>query len=142
MRVTRSGGAATCTVFARKHRFPVGGALTFDEQHPAVTALEYALGAVAADVVEGFAAAARRARVDVDNLEAVVQGDVENALAHLAVVGVDGPPKLSRLTLKVYANSTDEDEVLQKLWADVLARSVLVTTLSGVVKLELSLKTT
>jgi hypothetical protein len=142
LRVTRSAGAAACTVFARKHRFSVGGALSFDEQHPAVTALEYALGALAADVIEGYAAAARRARVDVDNLEAVVQGDVENALAHLGVVGIDGRPRLSQLTLKVYASSTDDDEVLQKLWADVLAKSVLVTTFSGVVKLELSLKTT
>jgi hypothetical protein len=142
VRVTRSADEPSTRVFVRKHQFAIGSPVSFDEEHPAVTALEYALGALGGELLSGFLETAKRRRADVDQLEAVVQGEVENPLVHLGVVGASGSPRLARVGIKVYVNSLEEEDVLQSIWADVLARAVLLKTLEPTVKVELSFKAT
>jgi hypothetical protein len=84
-------------VFVRKHQFPVGAPLQFDAEYDAITALEYVLGAIGADVVHGLQTLARKRRVDIDQVEAVVQGELNNPLTYLGVVGADGPPGLEKI---------------------------------------------
>jgi len=134
---SRDGSA---TAFVRKHRFVVGAPVTFDEQDPHLSALEYVLGAFGADLVTGLLAAARARHLEVDHAEALVRGELDDELAAVGVVGATGNPGLARLQVKVYASSVAEEETLRELWKRMLERSPLVRTLERVVRLELVLE--
>lgn len=130
------------TAFARTHRLELGPPLSFDEAEPRLTALECLLGALGADLVSGFKELAHRRRLQVDEVEALVQGELNDPLAHLGVVGQAGHPGLERATIKVYVSSLEDPGALRKLWDEMLERSPLARTLRPVVQLELSVKFT
>ena len=134
---TSPGGA---TVFVRKHQFPVGVPLQFDAEYNAITALEYVLGAIGADVVNGLQTLARKRRVEIDHVEAVVQGELNNPLTYLGVVGEDGHPGLEKVQVKVYVASVAAAEDIQCLWQEMLRRSPLVRTFQSSIQFELSLQ--
>jgi hypothetical protein len=100
-------------VFVRKHQFPVGVPVQFDAAYDAIAALEYILGAVGGDVVNGLQTVARKRRVEIDRIEAVVQGELNNPLTYLSVVGESGPPGLEKVQIKVYVASVAAEEDIQ-----------------------------
>ena len=114
----------SATAYVRRHRFEVGVPLQFDEAYDQVTALEYVLGAIAADVVVGLRRLARRRRVD-------------NPLTFLQVVGEEGHPGLVAVVLKVYVSSIDPPDRVNAVWEETLRTSPLVRTFQDSVKLEL-----
>ncbi|MFI5401912.1 MAG: OsmC family protein [Planctomycetota bacterium] len=116
------------TALVRKDRVTVGAPLSFDEAYPRATAFELLLAAVGTDLVSGLAALARKARVPLDNIEAVVEGEIENPLAHLRVVGEAGHPGLKALAAKVYVRTPEEAEKVRRVWADLLRTSPMVHT--------------
>jgi len=128
------------TVFARKHSFVTGKPLDFDRDADAVSAVEYLLGALGADVLNGFRREARVRRIRLDRAEATVDGRLDNPLTHLKVVGETGHPGLSEASVKVYASSPDPEATLRDAWTDSLDRSPLVCTLRPAVKLTLELQ--
>jgi uncharacterized OsmC-like protein len=130
------------TVFARKHQFAVGAPVSFDEAHPRVTALEYVLGAYAADLLNGLRAVADRRRIAIDAAEATVSGRLAEALAHVGVVGVEGSPAISRIEVKLYVRSLDDEPAVREAWTEALQRSPLHQTLAAAVELKLELKQT
>lgn len=129
-------------VFVRKHCYKVGLPLHFDEEYEQIAALEYVLGAVGADLVNGLQALARKRRLSLDHVEAVVQGELNNPLTYLNVVGEQGHPGLERVAIKIYVSSPEPEEQIHQLWGDVLARSPLVRTFQKAVQLELNLQIT
>ena len=138
LRVSASSDGSA-TAFARKHRFVVGSPVTFDEQDPQVSAMEYVLGAFGAELAGGLVAAARAKHCVIDHAEALVKADLDDPLAHLGVVGAKGHPGLARIHVKVYASSGEEEETVRALWKQTLERSPLVHTLERVVRLDLEL---
>lgn len=58
VRVSASG-QDQAAVFVRKHRYEVGLPVHFDEEYDRVAALEYVLGAIGADIVNGLQSLAR-----------------------------------------------------------------------------------
>jgi len=132
--------AGSASVYVRKHSFIVGRPLEFDQEAGAVSALEYLLGALGADVLNGFRAEAKRRRLHLDRAEATVDGRLDNALTHLAVVGETGHPGLSRARVKVYASTAAPEASVKEAWADSLERSPLVRTLRPTVDLSLDLE--
>jgi OsmC-like protein len=134
---TSQGGI---TAFVRKQQFSVGAPVQFDEEYAGITALEYVLGAIGADVVHGLQSLARKRRVAIDHIEAVVQGELNNPLTYLGVVGESGHPGLERVRVKVYLASLAIDEDIQQLWQEMLARSPLVRTFQSAIAFELSLQ--
>src|SRR5262245_41579159 len=92
-----SGGGPSAKVYARRHTFEVGAPVSFDRDYGQVSALEHLLGAVGADLVNGFVALARRKRLEVDRVEARVEGRLGNPLVALGVVGERGDPGLERI---------------------------------------------
>jgi uncharacterized OsmC-like protein len=128
------------TVFVRSHRLEVGTPVAFDVEHPRVTALEHLLGALGADLTVGLRAAARRHRLDVDAVEATVQGELEAPGAYLGVVGEAGSPRLSRARIKVYVSTLDDEAEVKAAWDEALDRSPIYQTLRGAVALELEIK--
>lgn len=125
------------TLYVRRHQFTAGEALSFDEEYEQVTALEMVLGALAADLVTTFRRVARKRRVQIDALEALVRGELNNPLTFLDVVGETGHPGLERVNLRVYVSSWEETEELEALWQEALRRSPLVCTLRNALQLDL-----
>jgi uncharacterized OsmC-like protein len=136
----KSDDAASSTVFARRHHFTVGRPITFDREDPEVSAMEYLAGAVAADVVGTFRKVARERRIAIDDIEAVAQGQLNNALTFIGVIGEDGDPALKVLSLKVYISTGSPEAVVRTAWAAALTRSPLYTTLKNSIDLPTELQ--
>jgi uncharacterized OsmC-like protein len=131
---------ASASVFVRKHSFVVGRPLDFDAEADSVSAVEHLLGALGADVLNGFRAEAKRRRITVDRAEATVEGRLDNPLTHLRVVGETGHPGLREAHVKVYVSSPAAEDAVREAWTDSLERSPLVRTLRPTVALELELQ--
>ncbi len=125
--------------YVRRHQFEVGAPVQFDEQYDGITSLEYLLGAVGADIVNSLRAVARQRRVALDQVEALVSGELDNPLVFLAVVGESGHPGLSRIALKVYAGSPESEERIRKVWEEALARSPLANTFRQLLDISLEI---
>jgi hypothetical protein len=135
-----TAGKDRATVFVRQHQFPVGAPVQFDAMYDAITALEYVLGAIGADVVNGFWALARKRRVEVDHVEAVIQGELNNPLTYLGVVGESGHPGLEQVSVNVYVASLATEEEIRRVWQEMLDRSPLVRTFQPAMRFALSLQ--
>jgi len=137
-RVTAEG-RDRAAVYARRHRFDVGKPLDFDTESDSVSAVEYVLGALGADVLNGLRAAARRRHLHLDGAEATVEGRLDNPLVYLGVVGEEGHAGIVEARVKVYASSPDPEDAVREAWAEALERSPLVRTLQGSTDLSLEL---
>lgn len=138
LRVTATDDRDVARVSVRRHQFSVGRPIEFDDPSPRVAALEYALGAVGAEVVNGLRTFAARHRVEIDQVEAVVTGELENGLTYLEVIGERGRPRIARIHLKVFVASPDE-RALRCLWDDMLGKLPLICTLGPSVRLDIDL---
>lgn len=132
-------GAARVSIGRRQ--FSIGRPLEFDDASPHVAAIEYALGAVGGEVVNGVRAFAKRRRLPIEDVEAVVTGELENGLTYLEVVGEHGPPRIRRIHVKVFVASGDAAAV-RALFEHTLDRLPLVCTLRGAVALTIELHLT
>jgi hypothetical protein len=137
LRVTAPGPAIARVSVGRRH-FSIGRPIEFDEASPHVAALEYALGAVGGEVVNGLREFARRRRLALDAVEALVTGEVEDGLAYLEVIGEDGPPRIRRIAIKVFVASVD-DKATRALFDETIERLPLVSTLRDALDLEIEL---
>lgn len=132
--------AERASVYARTHTFVVGAPLDFDEEAGAVSALEYVLGALGADVLNGFRAEAKRRRLRIDQVEATVEGRLDNPLTYLGVLGEYGHPGIRTARVKVYVSSPDPEGAVRAAWSHSLERSPLACTLRPTVELTLELE--
>ena len=138
----RSHSGDKAVAYTRRHHFEIGAPVQFDQEYDAVTALEYVLGAIGADVVNGLRALALKRRIIIDDVEAAVSGELNNPLVHLGVVGEAGHPGIETVTVRVYVNSPAERKDVLGLWEEMLSRSPLVRTFSGTIKVEIGFELT
>jgi hypothetical protein len=141
LRITATDADAAHVVM-RRHRFAVGRPVDFDADYPHVTALEYALGALGGEIVNGLRIFAKRRRIEIHEIEAVVNGELENPLTYLEVVGEPGHPGLSRVSVRVYVASPHDEETLRGLWDEARERLPLVRSFGEAVGLIVELKLT
>ena len=128
--------------YTRSLQLSVGVPMTFDAQAPLASAMEFALAAVAADVLGGFARLADRARLVIDAAEAVINAEVASPLAYIGVVGETGQPRLSRLTMLAYLDTGEARSDLQPVWDEALRRAPFINTLRPSVDLDLDFRIT
>ena len=102
-------------------------------------ALEYALGALGAELVGGLQEFAVRRRLVLDNVEALVQGEIEDPLVYLEVIGEAGQPRIRSVDIKVYVASPETEQIVRQLFEDVLTRLPLVGTFRAAVHLDIQL---
>jgi hypothetical protein len=133
LRVTAGDPDLAC-VAVRRQQFTVGRPIEFDRAAPRVAALEYALGAAGAEIVNGLRVFASRRRIEIDAVEAVVTADLENALAYLEVIGETGRSVLQRIHIKVFISCADQQAVGDVFQA-MLARLPLTGTLRAATEL-------
>jgi len=137
LRVTAPGGAAA-RVSAGRRQFSIGRPVEFDDASPHVAALEFALGAAGGEIVNGLREFARRRRIEIDAVEALVSGELEHALTYLEVVGEARPPRIASITVKVFASGPDHCAI-RTLFADMLDRLPLACTLRTTLDLKIEL---
>jgi hypothetical protein len=137
LRVTAPGPAAARVSVGRR-QFSIGRPVEFDDASPHVAALEYALGAVGGEIVNGLREFARRRRLEIDAIEALVTGELQNGLAYLEVIGESGRPRLGRIAVKVFVASVDE-KATRALFDETMERLPLVGTLRQVLDLDVEL---
>jgi hypothetical protein len=137
VRITAAGGSTGARAHVRAFSFDGGAPLSFDVEHPAVTALEYLLAALGIDLASGIRHAARKRRVDVDDIEVVINGSLGDPLRFLRAIGADGDPGVTAIDAKVYIGSLEEEHVVSALWDEVLAVAPVVNTLRKAARLEL-----
>lgn len=126
-----SASAAATTAYVRQSRIELGEPLSFDPAYPGVTAFEHVLAGIGADVVGCIRRAARRQRVVMDDVEALVDATLDNALTYLGVVGEEGTPRLDRIHVKVFVSTAEEQERVDGVWEEALTRSPMASTLRG-----------
>ena len=136
LRVTATGPAARVSIGRRQ--FSIGRPVEFDEASPHVAALEYALGAAGGEIVNGLREFARRRRIEIDAIEALVTGELEHALTYLEVVGESEPPRIARINVKVFVSAPDQTAI-RALFADMLERLPLACTLRAALDLKTEL---
>ncbi len=129
------------TVYVRKHRFEVGAPIHFDQDYGSVTSLEYILAAIGADIVNGMRALCHRRRVEVDRIEALVSGEVDNPLVHLGVVGEEGHPGIKKVVVKVYVGSFEAEDRVRQVWGEMLSKSPVANTFGDSLSLDLQIIT-
>ena len=137
LRVTAPGPAAA-RVSAGRRQFSIGRPVEFDEASPHVAALEYALGAVGGEVVNGLREFARRRRLAIDAVEALVTGELQDGLVYLEVIGESGRPRIRRIAIKVFVASGAQTAT-RALFDEMLERLPLVNTLREVLELDVEL---
>ena len=117
-----------------RRQFSIGRPLEFDEASPHVAAIEYALGAIGGEIVNGLRAFADRRRLSIDAVEAVVGGVVESGLTYLEVIGETGQPKIARIHVKVFVSAGDA-AATRTVFELMLDRLPLVCTLRAALPL-------
>ena len=127
LRVT-GGVGDTARVSVRRQQFSVGRPIEFDDAAPRVAAIEYALGAAGAEIVNGLRVFAARRRLEIDAVEAVVTAELENALGYLEVIGESGRAGIQSVHIKVFVACGDESAV-RELFDTMLDRLPLTGTL-------------
>ena len=123
----RSTGPHEATVYARNFSWKLGQPASFEEKDEHPGAVEALLGALAADVMNGFATQCGQHGLGIDELEANVQGRLSNVLAHVGLE--DGDPSFSKIELTVFVSSPAAGADLRETFAKTLQRSPLFTTL-------------
>jgi len=127
LRVT-SAARDLARVAVRRQQFAVGRPIEFDETAPRIAALEYALGAVGAEAVNGFRVFADRRRLVIDAIEAVVSGELEHELVYLDVIGESGHPRIRRIHVKLFIACPDQSGA-RELFDELFDKLPLTTTL-------------
>ena len=117
-----------------RRQFSIGRPVEFDEASPRVAAIEYALGAVGGEIVNGLREFANRRRLPIDAIEAVVTGTLANGLTYLEVVGEEGQPRIAGIHVKVFVASMDAPTT-RSLFEHVLDRLPLLCTLRAALSL-------
>jgi len=113
-------------VSARRHQFLVGRPIDFDAESATVMALEYALGALGAELVSGLRQFAGRRRLTLDNVEALVRAEIEDSLVYLEVIGESGQPRIGRVEIKLFVASPEPEQHVRQLFDVVLNKLPLV----------------
>jgi hypothetical protein len=137
LRVTAPGPAAARVSVGRR-QFSIGRPVEFDDASPHVAAIEYALGAVGGEVVNGLREFARRRRVAIDAVEALVTGELQGGLAYLEVIGESGRPRLARIAVKVFVASGDH-HATRALFDEMIERLPLLSTLRDALDVDIEL---
>ncbi len=133
-------GDQAATVYTRNHAFTVGRPAGFRQTDAHPSAVEYLLGALGADLTNGFQAHAARAGITVDALELSLSGSLDNALVVLGVVGETGHAGFSHITGTLYVSAAADEARLHAVWRTTLERSPIYNTLKSAVTVAVELR--
>jgi uncharacterized OsmC-like protein/TusA-related sulfurtransferase len=118
----------TAKIHSRNHTLLAGQPADFSPTVNAPSAVDYLLASLGACLTVGFKALASRRNVEIDNVELILKGGMENVLFHLELED-EGSPKINSITGTFYVLSPESEGVLEEIWCQTLARSPIYQTL-------------
>ena len=118
-------------VTTRGIQLSIGQPVEFDAEAAEPSALECALAALGAEIVGGLKTFARRRRLVLDDVEAVVKARLEAPLVYLEVIGESGTPRISRVAVRVYVSSPEAPDLIERAFHDAIAVLPLAGTLKS-----------
>lgn len=130
----------SANVRTRMHSFLIGQSVDFGATAPGASAVELLLGSLGADILIRFADLCERRRIPLDQVEARVEGRLDNALFALGVIGEEGDPALTEASVSLSVVSPATEDALRSVWQEVLLRSPLVNTLRKCATLTLEIQ--
>jgi hypothetical protein len=130
------------TIYARSHRVDVGDAVSFDEKHDRITALELTLGALGAGPRER----APRGGGTPEDLHGACGGSRSVAASRIPSCTSASwgrrPRWLEQVTIKLFVSTLGEGDDLSDAWTETLERSPLYQTLRAAVQVDLQIAMT
>jgi hypothetical protein len=128
------------TSYCRTQSFGVHKQASFDKTDAQPSAVEYFLGALAADLTLGFRKAATRRGLETDELEMSLSGVLRNPLVVLGVVGETGETGFEVIRGTMYVHVECSAAELDEVWSETLWRSPLYNTLKLSVAMEIGVR--
>lgn len=129
----RASGHLKTTVYCRNFQWDLGQPASFEEKDAHPSAVEAALGALAGDLATGFATAAAKAGLNVDDVELTARGRLHDVMANLGLS--DGDPSFALIEVKMFASTFDDADRVRAVWEDTVRRSPLTATLAKATEL-------
>jgi OsmC-like protein len=139
VRVQRTN-EGSARAYARGQAFDVDSQASLRESDPSPSAVEYALGALGADLVCGFQRVASARHLKVHAIELSLTGRLDNVLVHLGVIGEAGHAGLSSIDGTVYVSADAGDHDVEDVWRASLERSPLFNTFSRCATVDITLR--
>lgn len=130
----RHSAHLSASIYSRNFSFQVGQAASFEEKDQSPCAIEYLLGALAGALTTAFATNCSRQKLEVDDIEISMSGELKNILAHLGLE--DGDPGLKKIELKCFASTFEDEDRVRTIWQESLDRCPLMATLSKAVEIK------
>lgn len=140
-RVKWSAGMAA-TSYVRNHAVAVGQPASFDTSDAAPSAVELLLSALGGCLAVGFQWRASRRSIEVHRLEVSLRARANDILVYLGSVPTGGAahPGLASIEGSLYVDCDAEEETVEELFAETLARSPVAQTLLRGVPLAITAK--
>jgi hypothetical protein len=138
----RAAGPREARAYCGRHAFSVGAQVALGDSDPHPSAVEYLLGALAGDLIQGFHAEAVRRSLALHDAELSLGGRLNNVLVHLGVVGEEGHPGLESVNGTLYVSADAEPPAVQDAWNATLARSPVFQTLTRCASVHIELRAT
>jgi TusA-related sulfurtransferase len=129
----RASGHLQTTVYCRNFQWTVGQPASFEEKDANPAAVEALLGALAGDLVSGFATASAQAGLTIDDIELTARGRLHDVMAHLGLS--DGDPAFAAIEVKLFASTFDDPDRVRAVWQETVKRSPLAATLARATEL-------
>ncbi len=134
---SRSQGHLKSVVYSRNFSFEIGQPASFEEKDSHPCAIEYLFAALAGSLSTAFATECSKDNLEVDDIEISLSGSLHNIVAHLGLE--EGDPSISRIDLKCFASTFDDEEKVREAWSRTVSRSPVAATLAKALDLNMKL---
>jgi uncharacterized OsmC-like protein len=126
--------------YSRNQSFAVKKQASFSQEDSHPSAVEYFLGALGGDIVNGYAFQAKKAGIVIEDMELTITGRLSDPLAFLGVVGAEGSPGFHSIQATLYVSADSDKSKLDEVWKSTLKSSPLVNTLQHSINLLLHMQ--
>jgi hypothetical protein len=133
-------GDQEARVYTRNLSFAVKKQASFSQEDSHPSAVEYFLGALGGDIINGYAYQAKKLEIAIEDLELAITGQLNNPLVFLDVVGAEGRPGFESIKATLYVSAESDKSKLEEAWRSTLKFSPLVNTLKQCLDLSLHMQ--
>ena len=130
----RSTGMREATLYARNFSWQLGQPASFEEKDAHPSAIEAALGALAADVLNGFASICAQKDCPLDELEVNTKATLHDVMAHLGLS--TGDPSMASVDLTLFVTAAAPGATIRAIWEEAKRRSPLYNTFKKALALD------
>ncbi len=133
-------GDQEAKAYTRNLSFTIKKQASFSQEDSNPSAVEYLLAALGGDIINGYDYHAKKANIDIEDMELKITGHLNNPLVFLGVVGAEGSPGFQSIQATLYVRADSDESKLEEVWLATLKSSPLVNTLKHSIDLLLHLQ--